>query len=375
MSSPALRGCLQRVVLAACSVLFTVAALELFFYVFVEVTDNVDYEHLPGVGLKLKPDQQGLYVRDPIGGFDSIRSRFRINGAGFNNLQEYSVEKESGKYRIAVVGDSFVEALNVDCEDALFSVLERSLRDRGLDVEVYSFGVSGFGTAQVYHLIERYVLAYSPDFIIYLFIPNDVADSSPWRGTSQWSQQYEQAADGEIRPLPFERYVLSRYRWLLKRMHLFRYVYYQRRLGERLKGSGAAAAKTDDAEGEARAWVVVQSLIEKIDAELKKAAVPWLLVWQGDAEAGFYESTRQHLEAVVRVTGIPYLDLSEDFVADYSLRHRKHRIRGDGHWNVEGHRVAGTSLARLVAKKIQLLERKDSDSTSPTGKRSRSTGL
>jgi len=136
---------------------------------FVDVTDDLEYEHLPKVGLRTKPGQEGLYIRNALKGGDPIRAHFHINNDGFNNLHDYTTHRRPDSYRIAIVGDSFVEALQVDYEQTLFRVLERTLNKHELQAEVYSFGVSGLGTAKIYHLIKDYVLKYSPASY-YLFI-------------------------------------------------------------------------------------------------------------------------------------------------------------------------------------------------------------
>ena len=161
-----MRQLLKNVSLSLAFVVLTLFILEYSLALFVDVTDDIKYEHLPKVGLRLKPEQHGIYIRSAIKDGDPITAHFHINNDGFNNLHDYSKERHPGCYRIAVVGDSFVEALQVDSEQAFFRVLEQTLNRNGLDTEVYSFGVSGFGTAQAYHLIKSYVLQYSPDLII-----------------------------------------------------------------------------------------------------------------------------------------------------------------------------------------------------------------
>lgn len=352
-----MRQLTNNLALSLVSVVLMLAVLELGLPAFVEVTDNIDYEHLPGVGLRLKPGQHGLYIRDGGQDRDAIRARFHANSAGFNNLQTYSKTRQSGKYRIAVIGDSFVEALHVDPDRALSAVLARELERLGLHVEVYSFGISGFGTAQIYNLIMKYVLSYSPDAIVYLFIANDVPDSSPFVGGSQWTQQYDLAANGELVALPFEKYRLSPYRKVLKRSSLFRYIYYQRRLSETIQTWRSSPGPDTQQEGpsseeEDKSWLIVDLLLQNLNRKLAEAGVPWLLVWQGDADPNYRANAKQRLGAIAGRQKIDYFDLSKDFSEDYGVHGRWFRIKGDGHWNEDGHRVAGGSLARVLAERL-----------------------
>ena len=63
-----------------------------------------------------------------------------------------TVDKPPNTFRIAVIGDSFAEALQVDLDHTFWSVMERKLaegwRGNGQRVEVLNFGVSGYGTAR-----------------------------------------------------------------------------------------------------------------------------------------------------------------------------------------------------------------------------------
>lgn len=129
----------KNLALSLVSVVLTLALLELAIPLFVDVTDNIDYEHFPEAGLWLKPYQEGLYIRDPGADREPIKSRFHVNNVGFNNLRDYSKLRRFGTHRIAVVGDSFVEAFHVDVENAPGTVLDRTLQRPGLDVEVYTF--------------------------------------------------------------------------------------------------------------------------------------------------------------------------------------------------------------------------------------------
>lgn len=111
------------------------------------------------------------------------RAAIRINSAGFRD-REHTRQKPSGVFRIAVLGDSFAEALQVDESRTFWSVLERELQRcpafTGQTVEVLNFGVSGLGTAQELELLRSRVWDYDPDLVLLAFLPgNDVRNNSP----------------------------------------------------------------------------------------------------------------------------------------------------------------------------------------------------
>src|SRR6266403_352890 len=96
----------------------------------------------------------------------------RINSDGLRD-REHAIQKPAGTLRIAVLGDSYVEGMNVPLEKTFPAVLERELSscaalgDR--QVEVINFGVSGYGTAQELLTLREHVWKYDPDIILLAF--------------------------------------------------------------------------------------------------------------------------------------------------------------------------------------------------------------
>jgi lysophospholipase L1-like esterase len=107
----------------------------------------------------------------------------QINRAGFRD-REHELKKPANTFRIAVLGDSFAEAVQVSREDTFWSVLERRLAAAAqfaeMDVEVLNFGISGHGTAQQLQMLQHYALSYEPDVVLLAFFAgNDVRNNSP----------------------------------------------------------------------------------------------------------------------------------------------------------------------------------------------------
>jgi GDSL-like Lipase/Acylhydrolase family len=343
-------GFAQKAALCIVSIAVTLLGLELGLRLFVDVTDDINYAYLPDVGLKLEPNQQGLFIRD------GVHAAFHVNNAGFNSLRDYAAQRNGHPLRVAVVGDSFVEAFHVNPAESLSAVLEQELNRQGVPAEVYGFGISGFGTSQVYHLVKDYVLAYSPDAVVYLFIRNDVADSSACLARQPWTRQYDVAPNGALIALPFDHYAISPLKAVLRRSYLVRYLLYQHRLLEWLRSAPqpSLTASTSAPDGCAeKSWHIVDGLLVELDALLRQRGIPWLLVWQGDADVDYAGDVREGLRRIVDRHQLPYYDLSRDFAADFAIHQHPFRIPGDGHWNAEGHRVAGTALGPLVKALIE----------------------
>lgn len=126
-------------------------------------------------GYGLAPGAQGWYRKEG-------RSYVRINSDGLRD-QEHSTTKPPNTLRIALIGDSYPEALTVPLEQSFWSVMKTKLEQcdaaPGKAIEVINFGVSGYGTAQELLTLREKVWKYSPDVVMLAVTTNnDVLDNS-----------------------------------------------------------------------------------------------------------------------------------------------------------------------------------------------------
>ena len=106
----------------------------------------------------------------------------RISSDGLRD-HDHSRTKPPKAFRVAILGDSMAEALQVSLERTFWSVLEQQLKScdalKDRDVEVINFGVSGYGTAQELLTFQHRAAAYSPDVTVLAFYAgNDVRNNS-----------------------------------------------------------------------------------------------------------------------------------------------------------------------------------------------------
>ncbi len=126
-----------------------------------------------------KPGEQFVYFGNP-GALKEFEIAGRWNAQGFND-KDYSFHKASNTFRIVVLGDSYVEALQVPMERSFHKVLERSLNQRikNKNFEVISFGASGNGPRKNLQCLEKLGMKYGPDLVIMMFLEgNDVRDDN-----------------------------------------------------------------------------------------------------------------------------------------------------------------------------------------------------
>lgn len=123
----------------------------------------------------------------------------RINRLGWRDF-ERTRTKPAGSYRIAVLGDSYVEALQVELDSTFVSRLERELSARWrCPVEAMNFGRSGMTQTEELLTLERDVLPCAPDLVVVLFVPqNDIRDVSPVTADPELRPFFSLAPSGEL---------------------------------------------------------------------------------------------------------------------------------------------------------------------------------
>jgi len=102
---------------------------------------------------------------------------FRINAQGFRDDENYEYKKPAGRRRILVLGDSLAEGYEVRQNSTFAKVLERRMREKGLDAQVLNSGVSGFGTAEELMFLETEGMKYHPDAVVLAFSVTDFEDN------------------------------------------------------------------------------------------------------------------------------------------------------------------------------------------------------
>jgi hypothetical protein len=122
------------------------------------------------VGWKLVPDLRFTWT-----GFEWYADEFSVdvvtNQFGFRDLpRDYA--KPSGVSRVAVLGDSFIEALQVPLAKTATQVLERQLNSTSdgsarqpPDWDVLNFAVSNHGVGQYELMWESYASRFHPDYV------------------------------------------------------------------------------------------------------------------------------------------------------------------------------------------------------------------
>lgn len=331
---------------------------------------------------------------NPRAGFWNLsegRVYVTTNSAGFRD-REHTVKKPPGTFRIAVLGDSFAEAVQVKQADTFWSVMERELskcdRFQKRAVEVLNFGVSGYGTAQELQMLRHHVWQYEPDIVLLAFLPgNDVRNNSR-ELESDRGRPFFDLVDGQLvldksfRDAPearrFRESTSIRIKdFLLRNVRVLSAVY---RAKENLKARWQPTATSS---GEAgldhfvfvppreetwhRAWTITEGIIALMHDEVRAHGAKFVVVELNNAvqvhpEPAFIanaakelggndvEEPDRRLQALAKADGFDFLSLTEPM---RTIAQRDHiffhgfpnTTPGSGHWNENGHGVAGKLIA------------------------------
>ncbi|MEG3974949.1 SGNH/GDSL hydrolase family protein [Microcoleus sp. herbarium8] len=346
----------------------------------------------PDLGWKLKPGVSGEWKGEG-------ESFVQVNSEGLRD-REHTKAKPPNTLRIAVLGDSFTEAIHVPVEQTFWSKLERKLGNceavKGRkNVEVINFGVQGYGNAQELIMLRKKVWDYNPDIVILaFFIGNDVINNSPKLEYDHYRPFFAYNASGKLVPdmsfrnlAPIDRNARavsfvdklpsflvnnSRILQVIKKIDID-----QKKLQLSADFSGLSTKNFIPPQDAAwqDAWKVTEGLIVEIRNEVVQKNADFLLVTIGDPiqverdaqrrknymrknkiQDLFYPDKR--LEKLGAREGFRVLNLAEQFQG-YTEKFQvcahgfENSVPCGGHWNELGHRLASILITRNLCEHLK----------------------
>lgn len=343
------------------------------------------YASDPYCGTRLRPGFEGWWRKEGA-------AYIRINRDGFLHGSRVPA-KPPGTYRVAVLGDSFIEAFQVPDEQTFCAQLERRLQgcsdlaDRR--VEVLNFGVSGYGTAQELLMLRHYVWQYEPDLVLLAFFPgndlrNNSADLEPYQVRPFYRlQSGKLVLDDSFRQHP--DYLKAQSAWVRCKVGLTDHLrtlqlLYGLRDAWRQRAAPAGAGPSPGIDLAAlaeprdrpwqNAWELTERLLTETAGEAARHHAPFIVMTvSSDVQVHPDESVR---EAARRQLGVPDLFYAERRLDQWGRQHgitviklaepmgryaREHSAylhgfentqRGVGHWNADGHRIAAEIAAAAI---------------------------
>lgn len=294
--------------------------------------------------------------------------------------KDWSLQKKSGVYRVAVLGDSFVEAFQAESERTFLSLAEKALLEENeVRTELMNFGRSGFTQTEELIVLEREVVNFQPDVVVVFFFPgNDIADVSPETASNALRPFYHLSENANlVLDTKFSDSAAYRMRSRLNSLKHHsallsllgeRYDAFSRRseslsLRKQMKeGYLSLCTKTPSAPF-SRSYQINQILLRAMAEFASAAKVPMLLVtldnpaYQPEVEARLQEDDTSFnstcfetdMRLLVQSVNIFHLGLQSVFRRAY-LTDGKSLHGSDGHWNYAGHSIVADALAKRLAE-------------------------
>lgn len=344
-------------------------------------------------GTRLRPGFEGWWRKEG--------SAFvKINRHGFRHGSRQP-EKPPRAFRVAVLGDSFVEAFQVPDEETFCAVLERELNGCAAleerPVEVLNFGVSGYGTAQSLLMLKHHAWAYSPDVVLLVFFAgNDVRNNScelePYKVRPFFRlEQGDVVPDNSFRQHPDYLKALSKKTQrkiaLIDRSRILQLLN-ETRNNWRRKATDRpvddygrpgiddlALAPPKDATWEA-AWELAERLLVELNREVHDRGAQFVLVTAtSSVQVHPASSVRKACQDGLQVNGLFYAErrlkalgqnngfLTVGLAGPMQRYADKHGVflhgfdntrLGEGHWNAEGHRLAAQIAAEAIIEGFEI---------------------
>ena len=329
-------------------------------------------------GYGLRPGARGLWTREGKG-------RVSINKDGFRG-PERSRQRSNTSLRVAVLGDSFTEALQVDEELTWLAQLERTLGsprqcslvdEYGHDVEVINFGVGGYGTLQSLLTWRNLAKTYKPDVVILLVYPgNDFKDNEPRdrndRPVARLTPERELLIDNS-----FRHSVGYRWRTSFPGQIFEKLINHSRLLQLLNETKNRIANKPSSPRSHSLshppsvtppasdlAWELTAKMISELNRDVESEGARLVVisantpdqVWPRPAQRPPNPfSQEKRLKEILEAKSIPYLPLGPVLQrrSDHLglvLHGFKDQALGEGHWNVHGHRLASQAISPWLCR-------------------------
>ena len=325
------------------------------------------------------------------------RPWIEINRDGMRG-PETPLKHPPGTLRIALLGDSFIEAFEVPFDSTVGQVMARRLSAlRGAPVEVLNFGTGGYGTTQELLTLRNQVWKYTPDLVLLAVTTgNDITDN--YQPLSQGSYRPYYVYQGQELVLDTSFLETKAYRnramWtrrLLKLVQrssliqLINRVRHASRRSERQQQNMGGSIEGDElglrdevqlppvTDDWREAWRVTEGLLRMMRDECRSRHTPFALVTL--TRGTQVTPVRAQKESTLRQLGVPDLFYPDRRLAEFGLRegipvlnlapsmaveaeqrqvyfHANGDSLGIGHWNSAGHLAAGERIAAWLAGEL-----------------------
>lgn len=293
-----------------------------------------------------------------------LAHRVRVNNAGFVNDQDYV--RHDAKPLVAIVGDSYVEALQVPYAQTGAARLASDFKESH---RVYTFGASGAPLSQ-YLAYARYATeTYQAQKLIFIIVGNDF-DESLMKYKSDPGFHY--FVEDQTHALRLQRvdYRVSLWKKLLRTSALARYLLvnlkiqalpkqlsylFRQRQGDSFVGNTSSETAPERMRDSRRA---VDAFFEHLKHDVRVPLQQMLFVVDGmrpelyderalaEAERSYFGLMRRYFLDRAQSQGANVIDMQPIFRQQFSSNGTRFEHPRDAHWNELGHDLFAQAVAK-----------------------------
>lgn len=293
----------------------------------------------------------------------SIQAEKRTNNFGYVNASDYRTDEATPL--LVVIGDSFVEAHQLDAGKSAAEILHAALDGKG---RVYSIGLSGAPLSQYLVFAEFARNTFRPEAMAFIIIGNDFDESLLKYKSDPRFHYFEEQGDGfALRRIDYE---LSTAKTILRKSAFVRYVMLNllaehvlddlrrslRRLGDSpahaREGSATLQERIYDSKRAVDYFLEQLPLRSGLDRGsivfVLDAVRPAMYSAQAlrDAEDGYVSRMRRYFREQAASRGYEVLDMQPAFMRRHRLDGSRFEFPADGHWNELGHKLVAEEMRK-----------------------------
>lgn len=345
------------------SLLVIFLMLELFFRFVIIASNTPNYSfELNHKVLKFDThnNTKGTYT---LGKWGEKMGDWKVNNAGWNYPIDY--RPKGVNKRIAVIGDSYIEAFQVNNDANYPYLLNSSLSESGY--EVYGFGISGAPLTQYLHMCRYVEKEFAPDIFIVNVVHNDFDESIQKYSSSPFflTVSLQDSLATEVEPVPYQTSGVKKW---MKKSALIRYLVNnllitnlptsrQKKAGEESVeqyNANVAVNKLQARQAEIK-WML-KAVLKKFKEDFPNKRIIFVMdgcrkdIYDGILSQSNILFLNKSLSEETALVGLEVIDLNEAFRREYDQNKRNFEFESDGHWNVLGHQIVADTLAGYLKK-------------------------
>jgi hypothetical protein len=253
----------------------------------------------------------------------------------------------SSKIKVFFLGDSYTQSVEVSNEHTFFNILKDSL-----DIEVFAFGQSGYGTLQQYMILDKYLDLIQPDLIVLQTCDNDFLDNhyvlEREGGYNVRLRRPYLTLDKEIvyrMPIPEWKHRLSYSKFLTLLASRLEWLFTSEE--ERVIAE-AYIAEEEQAyppynEAIKITGMILDRVVERVPDSIRLIGF----------SSSVYQPQLDDMRRLFEERGIPLYDDSAQLLYDVRGEGRSVHSADGFHWNIGGHQVIAEGLLPILRTELE----------------------